>query len=289
MTKPTTTKQFTTQADGLFFIQLSKIAKDMKLPVVEVFEAFIRFNHENKLLRAFMMVTHSILEIDTWADEGNHKTKRAALEKYYGNIHYEVPTEIHSGYLEVSLMHVNSLLKQNSTEINILWQDMVNYVALAPSIKINRSDIYIATDDIPTLRAKITESYEGLISPKLVNKIRTDFEGSAQNLLEKLTTLESENKELNKVIYYYKDQSAKEKSSAQKLLIAGLIETLLQATKSTSLSPYQKDDGNIKVTELENVVINNLKTDHNISNTSNFRNLMPSLWNKYAKKSIKSS
>jgi hypothetical protein len=287
MTNPTTTKQYISQIDGLTFTPLYKIAKDIEQTEKEVLEALIRFNHENKPLRPFIMVTQCILEIDTWAYEIGQKFERSVQEEYLGNSEYVAPKEVFSGFLEVPLKNIDSLMKHNSTNIKVLWEDAKNYVALESTMKINCSSIYISNDDKPSFIEKLTGSDEGLITPELANKIRNDFSSSAGHLLKKLSDLEDRNKKLETELHFHKKQTSREKSSAQKLLIAGLIETLLQATEPTS--PYLKDNGKIDIAKLVNVIVKNIRLDDQASNTSGFRNMIPTLWDKHAKKSIKAS
>lgn len=270
----------------LEFSSLSQIANELDLPITNVFETFLRANHEGAEFKAFIMVTEKPLEFGSWADDSSKRITRSDFDFYLGNVLDLPHTETCNGFIEIPLKTVDTMLRKGTAQIKYLKEDTDHYIAFVTPMILKGRHIYISLDDKPALINKIVRSDDDLVSPELIKTIRTEFSGDSSSLLQRLKQLEDSNRKLKTDLHYYKGLSKAEKRSAQNLLIAGLIETLLQETRSGGSSPYQKADGNLKISEMVKAAIDNIIEDENCSGTTNFRNLIPELWKQHAKKSI---
>jgi hypothetical protein len=311
-----------TDTKHLKFIPLSQISTELERPIGEVIEALIRFNLEGDKFKTFLRFFDQELEVDSWADDTGRRIKRVEAEYFhtkslyvaeavakakskgitgnqvierlrqkankkaeslYSELLQTTNTEMYSGFLELQLKEVDTLIREKSLKIQDLLSNGDDYVALKSPMTIKPKDLYILNTDYPAFIERYTCSTIPVFSTELVNLIHSEFGSDSNTLIATLERLQKKRAQLEEELYWAKEASKDEKATAKDRLIAGLIAVLVEKANSDRGDSYLKANAKLEVTKIEADVIKRLNLDRNMSGISDFRNLISSSYKKHSK------
>ncbi|WP_415886603.1 hypothetical protein ACMXYO_01125 [Neptuniibacter sp. QD37_6] len=205
-------------------------------------------------------------------------------QKNRAHILSEAKEEPFTGFIEIPFTALEDILHSGSSKIQTVWEDDENYITFQNPVEINKHNIYVNADDTPLLFEKITASTSSLFSVELLELIRSKYHSNPEELIHALESQEQEIAKLNDEIYWLKDCDQDKKGDTKDLLIAGLLALIIDKCRADDGKKYIKSTGKLETGIIQSEVIKRLKLDKELSGTSGFKNLIPNLYRKHAKK-----
>ncbi len=262
--QPLSAAEFLQQGSGNKLRKLSRLSNDLDVPLQELISAIAHSNAEDRDYRVYSLIPSCDIKVEIWEHSGRLKTDHATFE----------------GFLHINITNLIRLSNVDSVDIQLLWESDLERITSAAPVQVLQSNLFIETEDVPLLVEDLTRTDKPLLVPELVKLINDKHEGDAYKFLLRHSELDEKNQKLKSRLEWFAAGNTKEKKTATNLLVAGLIAELVNLDRDRFIKP----SGRLNIQAIESAVIAHLDLGPNLEKSTNFRNLIPSLYNQFAKK-----